>query len=246
MQSPDVTLVAKETVNMQSKESRYYHRNKEQILQKLRERKNTDGKDRFEPDESGQMWCYTKRGRTRAKLLNCLACKKDFYSRHDQVVCSKECRVGLTRGVARTDKDAICEFCDKPFKQEIRKRRKKCCSQRCAYDLGNLKRGRSGPSNAKRTGGRYTRPTGYVRVNITGRGYILEHRYVMEQMIGRRLESFEEVHHKNGIRHDNRPENLELWAKRQPGGQRVIDLIEYAKWVLETYEPIEQLVKKPQ
>jgi hypothetical protein len=64
---------------------------------------------------------------------------------------------------------------------------------------------------------------------------MLEHRHVMEGMVGRRLERYEEVHHKNGIRHDNRRGNLELWIKRQPGGQRVTDLVAYAHWILENY-----------
>lgn len=68
-------------------------------------------------------------------------------------------------------------------------------------------------------------------------GYVQEHRLVMEDHLGRHLTENETVHHKNGIRTDNRIENLELWSKAHSYGQRVSDLVEWAERVLCEYAP---------
>lgn len=57
---------------------------------------------------------------------------------------------------------------------------------------------------------RTKRQHGYYVVNVPDRGQVYEHRLVMERHLGRRLETNEHVHHKNGIKTDNRLENLEV------------------------------------
>lgn len=72
----------------------------------------------------------------------------------------------------------------------------------------------------KRTG----RTDGYVQVykpehpGSSIEGYVMEHRLVMESVLGRYLSGVEVVHHINGVRNDNRPENLQLFAS---GGEHI-------------------------
>ena len=82
----------------------------------------------------------------------------------------------------------------------------------------------TGPKNPRWKNGTITH--GYRVYKINGKT-TPEHRIVMERMIGRSLRSFETVHHKNGIRLDNCPENLELWTGNHSYGQRVSDLINF-------------------
>ena len=77
----------------------------------------------------------------------------------------------------------------------------------------------------------FSQPEGFIKIDKSGYAWIKNngqmvshHRLIMEQILGRQLVRGESVHHKNGLRADNRPENLELWVGAIRHGQRASDV----------------------
>lgn len=156
----------------------------------------------------------------------CPVCGKMFRPNDSrQKTCSMGCSIEVRRTAVRNTR---CEQCGKPLAKDVHPR-VRFCSRSC----GVIHRSAS-PSPAVPVGTLSKQSCGYMNVKIRdaslrkkGDNWMLEHRYVMEQMLGRPLLDSERVHHKNGDRADNRPENLELWTveKKDPAGQRVLDLV---------------------
>lgn len=110
----------------------------------------------------------------------------------------------------------------------------------CYRDLRNKSQPKGELSTSWKGGRRIE--SGYVLVYLPdhpkakSNGYVREHIVVMENKIKRPLLKHENVHHKNGDKTDNRPDNLELWNTSQPAGQRVEDKLAWAKEIVRLYE----------
>lgn len=171
-----------------------------------------------------------------AETRFCIICSVAFQprpSRPNQKFCSLQC---AGRGKVVQPPTLTCSNCGKIVERR-RFRMKdgrqmgydytaKFCSKECGW------KGRAWrPGNPDG----HVHSTGYIRVSIGKQRKAYKHRQVMEAMIGRPLLPEESPHHRNGQRADNRPDNLELWSKKQPPGQRVIDKVRFAIEMLRLY-----------
>lgn len=167
--------------------------------------------------------CASEAKRTPRKA--CLYCHAFFQPGfQEQRYCSHAC--GAKSQVV--DRTVICQNCLQEFGNTKGKVRA-FCSRSCAM----LARNRGVAANyeplptkkPRSADGFHTTAHGYRAKKINGKK-VMQHRLVMEDKIGRLLTADEHVHHMNGIRDDNRPENLELWSGRKdPQGQRALDLV---------------------
>jgi hypothetical protein len=159
---------------------------------------------------------YHRKSRERIRKGRfCKRCGKSLAGMPNrQVYCSYECRRGT----------ATCEECGKDFLPS-KKSAGRFCSTECFYESAAP----TGTVNDFGNGYKIVKvPKGTPGAKVnksTQARWMLEHRYVMQQKLGRPIENHEHVHHLNGIRDDNRPENLELWGKSHPFGIRQIDVI---------------------
>jgi hypothetical protein len=143
----------------------------------------------------------------------------------------------------RADGFKSCRECDNNARRAWRAR-KRCSFAGCdlkaaisTYCVTHWHEAGGVPSDNRRV-----HPNGYVIIGT----HTLEHRWIMSQMVGRPLKKGETVHHRNGNRADNRPENLQLMVYgRHPSGQRVEDLVEWAQQILHEYEAIAKDLPRP-
>lgn len=188
------------------------------------------------------------------KYRKCVTCDSEFTPNKHQphrITCSKKCYANHRHrkkvGLPLKTLNIPCKVCGVIFKQK-RANNTGYCSPSCK-NLGVYRQWKGyqifGPRKFVKGAGSTT-TQGYRMVTANhpnaksrgknGKGQILEHILIMSNHIGRPLHKHETVHHKNGIRNDNRIENLELWSHSHPFGQRVQDKIAWCKEFLKQYE----------
>ena len=166
----------------------------------------------------------------------CANCGEPVYRRPSEAddgarYCGIPCKAGAMRGeehVPRTERP--CAVCGNIMRLTPEKVREdvQTCSRECAD-----------ASKRRKPGERYVdKRNGYVVITSPDGRSMMEHRYVMEQVIGRPMLPSETAHHLTGGfagRSDNSPGNLELWTGRHPSGHRIEDVIAYCREMLAVY-----------
>ena len=142
----------------------------------------------------------------------CRRCRKVFRpTSANHRYCSEACKRG----------QFVCEMCGKlfvPSKNALGR----FCSTECHYEHlqpTGTRKSLNGYMIVKVAPG----TPGCITYGATMDRWMFEHRWVMQQTLGRMLEPHETVHHKNGDKMDNRPDNLELWRGRHGRGIRAND-----------------------
>lgn len=171
-------------------------------------------------------------------MKTCSVCKtekprQDFYgwkhvkSRDGLMARCKQCHKQQLSDLA----GKTCDGCGGPVSHKVTKL--------CQACRALAKRGAGSP---QWKGGRsikdgYVCLSGYQEHPNAVRGKIFEHTLVMSELLDRPLFPDESVHHKNTIRDDNEPSNLELWSGSQPSGGRVEDKLAWAREFIGRYHP---------
>jgi hypothetical protein len=174
-------------------------------------------------------FCYKKKKNQHLKI------KKPFLEKMTGAGCCKNCKKEVNRKAF-----GLCNSCYIKLRDqspEYKERRRN-------YSLRKYRERNNLPLDMpiKEKKGFFKNSSGYIYLckkghkNANAHSVIAEHTFVMSEFLGRPLKKGESVHHKNGIRHDNRIENLELWHKTHPPGQRLEDKLEWARNLLKEYE----------
>lgn len=189
----------------------------------------------------GEWWYFRSGGsKQRARVKKCETCGGEFatYPSGDTRFCSRKCwrrpckRCGVefrpqTKRAQYCSFECrrgtgVCENCGKSYVYSHHGA-KRFCSKECFYEF-TVPVGTVGEHYAGYTITKVSPGTPGQKVNKSNRAHwMLTHRYVMQQKLGRPLLRTERVHHINGKRGDNRPENLELWKRSHPAGVRSAD-----------------------